>query len=448
MKKLILAALIAVAAIAAGLSAQEQSKIKLDLIYTFEQAKQGNPLPEIMKALQSRGKSVPQEDIDWVLNSVRVDLARSKHVLYYNDGGEMRLPEDTRKIVTSKNNRFIVVYIDDQKERVFENLKGSLAQRQLHSATRRDENEWLHRKAERANDKEGMRKHQDSIKYYIAQIEARSDSLSNFYSYHKLNKRSILIDNENGKILWDRDDVKYPWFISNDGKVIIGVQKYGEYDEIVHQVFFYDERGALINANVVNGCGGAWGWRNLFDLSADGGIFGIMTWENNIGFINAYDKTGNLLWKYKNSHDGRFSNACFSISDDHKRIAVSDYYPGGKPFIMILDEAGSLHKKYDFTAYKPVYTQDGRYVVYPCDDKKIYLCDVGKGNILWVKYVDKMDLEGICSSTKDGGKVFIRGVLITEKGNGIYDTGKDGVISSNGKIILTYGGLYYMEVGK
>lgn len=118
MRKFILTTIIAFVAIS-GLYGQEKDtaqvepKIRLELIYKKELGEmmvgpEGFPPPEIKQVLQD--KDIPQEDKDWLLNSLRIEIARREKVLYTNDRKAIRLPDDLQSITTSQNLKYMIVY--------------------------------------------------------------------------------------------------------------------------------------------------------------------------------------------------------------------------------------------------------------------------------------------------------------------------------------------------
>ena len=125
MKKLLLSLLMVLITFANMIFAQETPKVKLDLIYKFDQNTKGNPLPEIIKALKSKAKSVPQEDVDWLLNKVRLDILREKQILYTDGGKEMIMPYFAY-LPHSYNYKYFIYNTTDIQNRVYKNQKSKL----------------------------------------------------------------------------------------------------------------------------------------------------------------------------------------------------------------------------------------------------------------------------------------------------------------------------------
>ncbi len=101
MKRILLVSIIALMATSLGLYGQEKDvaqpefKIKLELICQLDSTKLdlgGKLISEIESALKNKAKGIPQEDIEWVLNKVRLDIVREKKILYTNDGKSVPIP--------------------------------------------------------------------------------------------------------------------------------------------------------------------------------------------------------------------------------------------------------------------------------------------------------------------------------------------------------------------
>ena len=134
MKKLFMSIIIALMAVSSGLYAQEKEtaqgepKVKLELVYSIDQNQfpTGNKmLQEIMRALKTQTKDIPQVDIDWVLNKIRLDILRKTQILYTNDDKEIKMPYFAY-MPHSRNYKYFILNTCDYADRVATNLQTKL----------------------------------------------------------------------------------------------------------------------------------------------------------------------------------------------------------------------------------------------------------------------------------------------------------------------------------
>jgi outer membrane protein assembly factor BamB len=383
MKKLFLSAIIALMAITLGLYAQEKEKtqtepkVTLELIYqkNFDEiiGPKGFPPPEITQILKD--KDIPQEDKDWLLNSLRIEIARREKVLYANDGKAVTLPDDLQAITTSKNLKYMIVYAahTDYGGLTAEEVK-ELKDEWLKSFKNYDQWRAKYEKAT-THSKEAYK---DSMYYWLEIRDNLERRLSNIQKYKKEYKRFICVETKSGMILWENSDIPKVPYISNDGKAVVATLGGGEYGHIVTSVFFYDENGQFIkevdNLYCSSGCAG---------LSADGERFYIMTRKNpketSPTAVASFNVNGSELWRQEVPGNWIVTIPCFDVADNHKYTVVS------LNSTTLIDEDANIIATYNCRTYNPKFSPDGQYLVLPGDDGDLYFIQSANGDILWQK---------------------------------------------------------------
>jgi hypothetical protein len=279
MKNLFLTAIIALMAInglyAQGKdTAQEQSEIKLELVYQkpFDEivGPKGFPPPEIKRIIEE--KSIPQEDRGWLLNNLRIEIAKKEKILYTNDGEAINLPKDLKSIAASKNLKYMVVYAEhDEGIGITEEELKKLRDERSRASTKYFE--WL-AKYEQADEIQ-KEVYKDSIVYWrniFTELNTHYGQIMHKISRRKKYKKFICMETTSGKVLWENSDMYKMPYISDDGTVAVSVYAGDELQLFVSSIFFYNEHGQLTkkvsNLSSHSGCAG---------LTADGERFYITT---------------------------------------------------------------------------------------------------------------------------------------------------------------------------
>jgi len=399
-RKLILALVITLMVINLGLYAQEEKtaqgealpqhagKMKLELIYKQEFSaligSEGFPPAEIKQILKE--KNIPKEDKDWLLNSLRIEIAKRKKILYSNEGKTIELPKDLKSITTSKNLKYMIVYAShtDYGGLTAEKVK-ELKDEWLKAFKNYDQWRAKYEKAT-THSKEAYK---DSMYYWLEIRDNLERRLSNIQKNTKEIKAVIFLETETGKVLWKKegsintftgkgDDIVPPSYVSDDGKTAIAVPGGGPLQHLYNTVLFYDEKG--IEKKKV---GGPYGLHGCHDLSADGEMFctliQIKRNDTKVGAVAAYDKDGNELWITEIPGTWPDANPCIAVSPNHKYVAASI---GGTSF---LNENGIIINTYNHKTYYPGFSFDGRYLITGTVSDTIYFINTTDNKVLWQK---------------------------------------------------------------
>lgn len=356
---------------------QQTGEIKLELAYqkSFDEiiGPEGFPPSEI-KAILNRD-DIPQEDKDWLLNSLRIEIAKRKKILYTNDGNAVQLLDDLQAITTSKNLKYMIVYAahTDYVGLTAEEVK-ELKDKWLKAFKNYDQ--WR-AKFEKATT-HSKEAYKDSMYYWLEIRDNLERRLSNIQQNKKEYKRYICVETKSGTILWENSDIPKIPYISDDGKAVVATPGGGEYGHIVTSVFFYDENGRFIkevdNLYGSSGCAG---------LSADGKRFYIMTRKNpketSPTAVASFDGSGKELWRQEVPGNWIVTIPCFDVADNHKYTVVS------LNSTTLIDEDANIIATYNFRTYNPKFSPDGQYLVLPGDDGNLYFIQSASGDILWQK---------------------------------------------------------------
>ncbi|MEO0189459.1 MAG: hypothetical protein ABIL70_07745 [candidate division WOR-3 bacterium] len=381
MRKFILTTVIALFVVSVWLYAQEKDtaqgepKVKLELVYKKELGElmagpEGFPPPEIRQILED--KEIPQEDKDWLLNSLRIEIARREKVLYINDGKAIKLPDDLQSITTSQNLKYMIVYA------AHTDYGGMTA-----DEVKKLRDEWLdaykrysqwQTKWERETEKK-IPEYRDSMHYWLRISDSLNDKIKEVtMSKKKEYKKFIMMETEDGKVLWEREDMEPPRYISNDGRVAVGVPGYHFFSSVI----FYDEHG-----NEIKKVSGLWGPQGSHDMSADGEMFCALTKtrqnDTAVMAVVAYDRNGNKLWGTELRGNWPHTIPCIGVSPNHKYVAAS------VSGIFLLNEKGVLVNTYNHAAYYPAFSYDGRYLILRTHKDTTYFVRTDNGEILWQK---------------------------------------------------------------
>jgi hypothetical protein len=391
MKNVFISTVIALMAISIGLYAheeemtqgeplpvQETGEVKLELIYqkNFDEiiGPNGFPPPEIKQILKD--KDIPQEDKEWLLNSLRIEIARREKVLYTNDGKTIKIPEDLKSITASKNLKFMIVYAahTDYGGLTAEEVK-KLRDEWLKAFENYDQ--WRVKYEQATTHSKEIYK--DSMYYWLKIRDNLERRLSNIQKNKKEYKRFICVETKSGKILWENSNIPKVPYISDDGKAVVATPGGGEYGHIVTSVFFYDENGQFVK-EVDNLCGSS----GCAGLSADGERFYIMTRkdpkEASPIAVASFDANGNELWRQEVPGNWPPTNPCFDVANNHKYVVISLNCATS-----LLDENSKVIATYNFRTYNPRFSPDGKYLSLPSDEGILYFIHSLTGGILWHK---------------------------------------------------------------
>lgn len=399
MKNLFLSAIITLMAINLGLYAQEKEtaqaeqpvqteNVTLELLYKKEFneiiSADGFPPPEIKQIL--RENDIPQEDKDWLLNSLRIEIAKRKKILYTNDGEVVQLPDDLKSITTSDNLKYMIVYAAHYDYGGMSREDAGIVRRKA-SEARRKSIEWGMKWEEAGRTEKYM--YIDSVYYWIKMRDSLGIIDISIQKNTKHIKTVICLEAETGKILWEKEgwintfygkgeDIMFPSYISNDGKVSVSVPG----PRFVSSAIFYNEKGEI--SGQIGGLNSISGYT---DLSADGRRFyAAINIRSHQPVVACFDGNGNELWKQRVPGDRSRGASSFVVADNHKYAVISlDIIYGGAATTLI-DEDANIIAEYDFGVERSIMlSSDGQYLAIPSDGGILYFIKSSTGEILWQK---------------------------------------------------------------
>jgi len=419
--------------------AQTKSGITLELLYKKEFGEltvgpEGFPPPEIKQILLD--KDIPQEDRDWLLNSLRIEIARREKVLYPDDGRAISLPEDLRHIFATQNMRYVVVYCYDENT-------SALGLRDMQYDARKRALQWQ-KEWEQAHD-EDIQVLWDSVHYWV-QIRDSLDVLLNKIA-RWYTTRYILIRVQDGATLWEKEDLALPRhiYISNDGKTVVVIPAGSR---ILTSAIFCDEKGNEERLSV-----GQYGISGCHDMSSDGEMFCVISRRSPVDTspigVASYNNKGARLWLKEVQGISPFTNPSIAVSPNHKYVAVS--LTGEKwwreAYTTLLDWKGNIISTLNCCAYHPVFSSDGEYLALASDRDTVYFVSTEDGSILWQKWI--ANLSGTCSISYDGEYLYVNSnktpyesYLINRDGHLLVTMAAHGTMSPHGRILLTSMGIY------
>jgi len=103
--------------------------VRLELIHYYDQnqlSDGGAFLSEIITALGKKEKGIPQEDIDWLLNKIRLDIVRQTKKLYTDKGEEIEIPYFGVGFPHSSDFKYFIFNTCDYSKRIAENPRTEL----------------------------------------------------------------------------------------------------------------------------------------------------------------------------------------------------------------------------------------------------------------------------------------------------------------------------------
>jgi outer membrane protein assembly factor BamB len=417
MMRVYIFAIIAMMAISGSLvDGQNESYIKLELLYEKPFAdlysiSEGFPPAEIQQILKR--DDIPREDKEWLLNSLRLEIARREKILYTKDGDVVQLPLELKSIKTSDNLKYMIVYAMHYDCMGYSREDASRIRGEINKATLRTI-EWSAKKE----------LFPDSFNYWVI----KADSLRAIYRTIQYNtkelKRVIVMEAETGRVLWQKEGEIYsltgkgenivpPSFISDDGKTSIAVPGLGPANQFYRSIYYYDENG-----NERKTVTGLYGESKCHDLSSDGEMFctliQIKRNDTKVGAVAVYDKDGNELWITEIPGYSPPAPPCIAISPNHNYITASIWGTN------LLNDNGDIINTYECRTYKPGFSADEKYVMlgYPRDT--IYFVQTDNGNVLWKKSLGGQPYSKPFVA-KDGRVIFYTdGYLLSKNGDIIW----------------------------
>ncbi|MBE0433705.1 PQQ-like beta-propeller repeat protein [candidate division WOR-3 bacterium] len=401
---------------------QVESEIELKLLYKKEFGElmvgpEGFPPPEIKQILKDN--DIPQEDKDWLLNSLRIEIARKEKVLYTNDGKTIQLPDDLQSIWTSKNLKYMVTYAAHYDWMGMSSDDVRNVRTNEHNA-RKKSIEWGMKWEEAGHAQDYT--YIDSVRYWCHVRDSLGALDASIQRNTRHIKKVIFLETETGRVLWQKDgwvntfdgtgdDVMPPSFVSDDGKTSAAIPGYGGLGHLYNTVIFYDERGSEKKALT-----DLYGRRGCHDLSADGEIFYTLTQssrDDTTTLVAAFGNDGRERWQAGLGSGWPAFRPCIAVSQNNRFVVAST---GGTS---LFTDRGALIDTYKFRTYKPAFSSDDRYVMlgYPRDT--VYFVQTDNGDILWKKSL--------------GGQPYSK-PFVAKGGRAIFYT--DGyLLDSNGNIV-------------
>jgi len=383
-------AIIALMAISGGLvEGQDESSIKLELLYEkpfddLYSTSEGFPPAEIQQILKR--DDIPDEDKEWLLNSIRIEVARREKLLYTDDGDIIQLPDGLKSIVTSDNLKYLIVHaIDYDYGSVTKDEYKNIKDNWLIAYKRSSHWQTMYENAEL----KVKNIYLDSMNYWTRISDSLSSHVNAIEYSTKEGTSIIVLETETGTVLWKKEALRNvylekgeeiipPSFISNNGKTAITIPTTGTMNQYYTSIYFHDEKGKVLKT-----VSGLYGESRCHDLSSDGELFCTLTrlTQNDTAsiYVAAYDKNGTLLWNTPLHGTWPPNNPCIAISPNHKYIAAS------VAGTFLIDNNGTIRSQYDFITYKPKFSLDDNYILLGVPKRTIYFIQTDNGQIVWNK---------------------------------------------------------------
>lgn len=404
MKKMFISTIIAVMVVSIGLYAQEDKtqgdfRIRLELVYKRRLAEligpEGFPSSGIKQILEQ--EDIPQEDRDWLLNSLRIEIARRDNTLYTAEGKAIELHEDIETIATSENQKYMLLKIHHLDY-------GELTAEEVREKVQR-----LTREAQEASDDQLKSKKYKELVEFQTEVRKKKNEW----------RKYILMRVDDGKILWvkeDREEFAPQFYISNDGKTVIAVPGSCFFNTAI----FYDER-ANEKKRVMN----LWGPQDSHGMSADGEMFYALTrmapGDTSSMAIAAYDNSGNQLWKTAVKGSWPSTNPSFAVSPNGNYVSAS------VAGTFLFDNEGATVNTYNCATYFPAFSLDGKYLVIGTLRDTIYFVRTDNGAVLWQKSLGGHSYKQPIVA-KDGHTIFFISRAHADAGQPGYLLNKNGDI--------------------
>jgi hypothetical protein len=431
MMRVCISAIIAMMAMSGGLvEGQDESSIKLELLYEkpfddLYSTSEGFPPAEIQQILKR--DDIPDEDKEWLLNSLRIEIARRKKLLYTNNGTVVQLPGNLKSIATSNNLKYIIVHDSyfDYADITPTDLKNLESERSRLG-------DLYHGWRERYNNADPNNKdaYSDSMRYWGKKFGVANEQLTIARNKVKQYDAIILMETENGMTLWKKDAWKYaytgrgddiilPQYISDDRKTIIAVSCIGSYKDTYTKIHFYDENGR--EKKTVTGL---YGKRGCYDMSPDGMAFNILTRNSKNDttgmIVKSFNQEGYELWATQIPGKWPPFNRCISVSPN------SQYTVASVNETYLLDTNGRIIESYNCKTYLPKFSRDSQYLIIGTLRDTIYFVEAENGEIIWRKHLGGHSYKEPMVAQKGRVTFFISiengqpSYLLDEKGNLIW----------------------------
>jgi outer membrane protein assembly factor BamB len=406
---------------------QVESEIEVKLLYKKEFGElmvgpEGFPPPEIKEILLD--EDIPQEDKDWLLNSLRIEIARREKALYTDDGKMIQLPDDLQSIWTSKNMKYMVVYAAHYDFMGMSQAEANAIMRSAHEASSKSI-QWGRKWEEAGRSQDYV--FIDSLRYWchIRDSLAMIDIAIQRSTKHI--KKVLCLETETGRVLWQKegwvnvfdgtgDDVMPPSFVSDDGKTSVAVT----FPHFINSAVFYNKTGDI--SGQIKDMKSVSGYAAL---SADGVLFYAVT---NIRLdkpeVACFDQNGNVLWKQYVLGDRGRGNHSFAVADNHEYAIVSlDIIYGGAATTLI-DKNARIVAVYDFGVERSItFSADGHVLAIPSDGGTLYFIESSTGKILWQKSL--LSKHAVCDMRHDAKYIIETDAEFVRMYN------------SNGQVVLT-----------
>ena len=391
MKKILLSAIIAFLAINLGLygqdTAQVEQKVKLELVYKkdFNElmvGAEGFPPPEIKQILKD--KDIPQEDKDWLLNSLRIEIARRERVLYTNDGKAIKLPDDLQSISTSQNLKYMIVYAahTDYGGLTADEVK-KLREDWLDAYKRYSQWQTRYEKAEENTRRAFM----DSMHYWLKISDSLNECIQEVTIRKKKEyKKFLFMETESGKILWEREDMPGWHYIADDGRLVIATGA----GTFCNSAWYINEKGEVFKKVEFPS-----GFGRSGAMTSNGSWFYYLSHG---AIVSAFNKMGEFIWR-REIEGKLFTSGLLAISNNGYCVASVVIEGTARCKTYLLDRNGKIVSIFDYASYSESFSKDGRFLVMMNRGERgtfIEYVQVEEGRVLW--HFDFSELKLWCSS--------------------------------------------------
>ncbi|MBE0433764.1 hypothetical protein IBX73_09930 [candidate division WOR-3 bacterium] len=366
MKNILICTIIAFLAICPGLYGQKKAqeepvqteKVTLELVYKKEFneiiSADGFPPPEIKQILKD--KDIPQEDKDWLLNSLRIEIARKEKMLYTNDGRTIKLPDDLQSITTSKNLKYMIVYAahTDYGGLTADEVK-NLRDEWLDAYKRASQWQSIWEKTTDPSEKERLH---DSLQYWVRISDSLSAQMTETSMMKNEYKKFIMMQTEDGKVLWEKDN-SGRFYIFDDG-IGCALNSAG--------IEFYAQNGNIRKFYNISIRG------ILRDVHIDGDLIVLLSGGSNESYVTLLNKDKGKIWEKDFSLP--FYPAHVLISEKSERILISI-----DTITYLYSTSGDLIKIFPHWINHFSFSSNGAYLAL-LDPDFLEICESSNGNIL------------------------------------------------------------------
>jgi len=316
---------------------------------------EGFPPPEIKQLLKD--KDIPQEDKEWLLNSLRIEIARREKVLYTNDGKTIKLPDDLQSISTSKNLKYMIVYAahTDYGGLTAEEVK-KLRDDWLDAYRKSDQWQTKWKEATESLEKTKLR---DSLEYWVRISDSLNDKIKEItITMKKEYKKFLFMETESGKILWEKENLGR-FYIFDDGT---GCEIKSTGVEIFEKI------GNVRNAYVYAIPG------IIREINLDGDFVALVSGGSNESYAILLNKNKGKLWEKK--FPLPFYPSHILVSEKSSRVLIS---VDTMTYLFTTD--GNLIKIFPHWINHFSFSHDGVYFTLLAPDF-LEICESFNGNIL------------------------------------------------------------------